>query len=85
MKRIRSLNTAVKHPYTLIDFIRCGNPSALEKFMHQQVAHLRVGEHNTELFDMYPNDASALFQKVHQHIEEMGYSEDDCIDISKLG
>jgi hypothetical protein len=84
MKRIRQLNTAVKHPYSLIDFIRCGNPSELEKFMHKQVAHLGVGEHNHELFNMYPNDASTLFQKVQQHIDKMEYSEDDRIDISKL-
>ncbi len=50
----------------------------------QQVEQLRVGEHNTELFDMYPDQASALFLKVQQSIEKLGYSEDDCIDISQL-
>jgi hypothetical protein len=52
--------------------------------MHQQVEHLGVGEHNTELFNLYPDGASALFHKIQLRIEELGCSEDYCVDINQL-
>ncbi len=84
MKRIRQLNTAVKHPFHVLDFIRCGNPAALETFLHEHLQVFSVGSHNRELFNVHPDYVTRLFDKIKTVIESHGLSEDDPVDISSL-
>ena len=77
MKRIRSLNTAVSRPYTLVDSVRCGNPAELERFVHRMLQPWRVGSHNRELFSLNPRAASALFDAIRIAMRDAGAADDD--------
>ena len=59
-KRLRDGNTYVKHPYELLDFIHCDQPTILEGYIHIQLDDYKVGEHNRELFDL-PEDLTMTF------------------------
>ena len=59
-KRLRDDNTYVKHPYELLDFIHCDQPTILEGYIHIQLDDYKVGEHNRELFDL-PDDLTMTF------------------------
>jgi hypothetical protein len=84
MKRIRSLNTAVRNPYTVVDFIRCANPGDVERFVHELLQTWRSSQHNRELFQLPPAAASIIFAKLRSAAEEMETTEDDVMDIAYL-
>ena len=84
MTRIKALNTAVQTPYVLVDFIRCGNPRELEGFVHSLLQPWRVGNHNRELFTLYPTAGCVLFESIRAEMGMTQSDEDEDADIKVL-
>ena len=57
---IKEYDEFVKHPYELLDFIYCDQPTILEGYIHAQLDDYKVGKHNKELFDI-PEDLIMTF------------------------
>jgi hypothetical protein len=62
--RVRSLDGNVASPFQLVDVLHCGNPETVKKFIQGHLQNLRVGEHNEDLFDLEPEQASQIFDAV---------------------
>eukprot|EP00961_Rhodomonas_salina_P298474 3938110-Rhodomonas_salina.1 len=86
MDRVRALNTAVRNAYQLVDFIRCGDPSTLEKFILHRLDDHRASTHNKELFNVDVGDVHELFHQVRNglsFIEGSSY-ESGAVNCDKL-
>eukprot|EP00961_Rhodomonas_salina_P097329 1309057-Rhodomonas_salina.1 len=86
MDRVRALNTAVRNAYQLIDFVRCGDPTTLERFLLRKLDDHRASKHNKELFNMDIEEAMELFQQVRNGLSTIGgpdYEEKE-VDCDKL-
>lgn len=67
-KRLKDANTYVKHPYVLLDFIHCSDPSILEGYIHTELDEYKVGEHNRELFELPEDFAMTLFDLIKKEL-----------------
>ena len=62
--RVRSLDGNVAAPFQLVDVLHCGNPEVVKRFIEGHLQYLRVGEHNEDLFELQPEQASQIFDAV---------------------
>lgn len=84
IKRVAIINESTEDPYILTDFIRCGNPDELERFLRDQLREWCFDSSTLGSFMLSPVAASVIFDCVRRAIEEMGCSEDDSVDTAVL-